>query len=59
MRTLAGCERFLLAAMPFIPICFQVYSSLVKPYVRGWATNALNEHHFKYVWIDRNWRASA
>ena len=27
--------------------------------MRGWARNALNEHHFKYVWIDRNWRASA
>ena len=58
MQRLAACERYLLTAMPFIPICFQVYSSLVKPYVRGWAWNALNEHHFKYVWIDRNWRAS-
>jgi ABC-type oligopeptide transport system substrate-binding subunit len=58
MQRLAACERFLLTAMPFIPIYFQVSSSLVKPYVRGWAWNALNEHHFKYVWIDRNWRSS-
>jgi ABC-type oligopeptide transport system substrate-binding subunit len=44
--------------MPLIPINFAVSSSLVKPYVRGWAWNALNEHHFKYVWIDNNWRVS-
>jgi oligopeptide transport system substrate-binding protein len=56
MRRLAECERLLLTAMPLIPIHFAVYSSLVKPYVRGWAWNALNEHNFKYVWIDTNWR---
>ena len=55
MRRLAECERHLLTAMPLIPIHFHVYSSLVKPYVRGWASNALNEQHFKYVWIDTNW----
>ena len=58
MQRLAECERFLLAAMPLIPIHFHVYSSLVGPYVRGWASNPLNEHHFKYVWIDQNWRPS-
>jgi ABC-type oligopeptide transport system substrate-binding subunit len=58
MQRLAECERFLLTAMPIIPTYFQVYSSLVKPYVRGWAYNPLNEHHFKYVWIDRNWTPS-
>ncbi|HEX2652176.1 MAG TPA: peptide ABC transporter substrate-binding protein [Xanthobacteraceae bacterium] len=58
MQRLAECERFLLAAMPLIPLYFQTYSSLLKPYVRGWAYNALDEHHFKYVWIDRNWRPS-
>jgi ABC-type oligopeptide transport system substrate-binding subunit len=56
MQRLAECERLLLAAMPIIPTQFQVYSSLVKPYVRGWAFNPLNEHHFKYVWIDQKWR---
>jgi oligopeptide transport system substrate-binding protein len=56
LQRLAACERFLLTAMPLIPVHFGVYSSLVKPYVRGWAWNALNEHHFKYVWIDQNWR---
>jgi ABC-type oligopeptide transport system substrate-binding subunit len=53
---LAECERVLQTGMPLIPMYFHVYSSLVKPYVRGWASNALNEHHFKYVWIDRDWR---
>jgi oligopeptide transport system substrate-binding protein len=57
MQRLAECERLLLTAMPLIPVHFAVYSSLVKPYVHGWAWNALNEHHFKYVWIDTNWRA--
>ena len=56
MQRLAECERFLLTGMPLIPIHFHVYSSLIKPYVRGWASNALNEHNFKYVWIDRDWR---
>ena len=50
MQRLADMRAALLAAMPLIPIHFAVYSSLVKPYVRGWAWNALNEHHFKYVW---------
>jgi ABC-type oligopeptide transport system substrate-binding subunit len=56
LKALEACERLLLTGMPFVPIYFHVYSSLVKPYVRGWARNALNEHLFKYVWIDRNWR---
>ena len=56
MRRLAECERLLLTAMPLIPIHSAVYTSLVKPYVRGWEWNALNEHHFKYTWIDTNWR---
>ena len=43
--------------MPLIPIYFDVYSSMVKPFVRGWASDALNEQHFKYGWIDTNWRS--
>lgn len=59
LQRLAACERFLLARMPLIPIHLGTYSSLVKPYVRGWASNALNEHQSSYVWIDQNWRPSA
>ncbi len=58
MQRLAECERFVLAGMPLIPIDFEVYYSLVRPYVRGWEWNALNEHNFKYVWIDLDWRPS-
>jgi hypothetical protein len=58
MQRPAGCERFLPAAMPLIPIYFEVYSSLMKPYVRGWESNELNAHDFKYVWADNYWRAS-
>ena len=56
MQKLAACEKCLLTGMPLIPINFAVYSSLVKPYVRGWAYNVFNEHHFKYVWIDTRWK---
>jgi len=58
MLCVAECEKFLLGAMPIIPMYFKVYSSLVKPYMRGWESNALNEQHFKYAWIDTHWRPS-
>ena len=56
MERLVECEKSLLVGMPLIPIHFGACSSLVKPYVCGWAYNAFNEHHFKYVWIDQTWR---
>jgi ABC-type oligopeptide transport system substrate-binding subunit len=40
-----------------VPHPFPCLFLTVKPYVCGWAPNPLNEHHFKYVWIDQNWRA--
>src|SRR4029453_17479601 len=56
MKKLADCEGYLLKAMPQIPISFSTYRYLRKPYVRGLESNALNEHHFKYAWIDTNWK---
>lgn len=58
MRKLAGCEERLLRAMPVLPLFFDSYSYLRKPYVRGLMPNALDTPSFKDVWIDTNWRPS-
>jgi ABC-type oligopeptide transport system substrate-binding subunit len=55
-KKLARCEEYLLKAMPFIPIYTYSWFYLRKPYVRGMEANLRDEHPFKYVWIDREWR---
>jgi ABC-type oligopeptide transport system substrate-binding subunit len=59
MKKLAECEKYLLTAMPQLPISFRTWNYLEKPYVRGLESNALDEHYFKYAWIDRNWNPEA
>jgi oligopeptide transport system substrate-binding protein len=59
MKKLAECERYLLKSMPMVPIYFGVWPHLQKPYVRGVESNALTEHHFKYAWIDTQWKPDA
>ena len=39
---LEAAERVMLAEHPLLPIYFYVNKHLVKPYVRGWADNAVN-----------------
>jgi hypothetical protein len=56
MAKLAECERYLLTAMPVIPLYFDSWSYLHKPYVRGGEGNLLNIHRFKHAWIDTSWR---
>jgi ABC-type oligopeptide transport system substrate-binding subunit len=56
MKKLAECELYLLKAMPFIPMFFSTFIHLQKPYVRGLDDNLLDQHPFKYAWIDTNWR---
>ena len=56
MQKLAGCEERLLGAMPLIPMYFDVWAYLRKPYVRGLTSNLFDTRSFKYAWIDRNWR---
>jgi oligopeptide transport system substrate-binding protein len=56
MRKLAKCEETLLRAMPVLPIFFDAYSYLQKPYVRGMTPNILDTPQFKTAWIDTNWR---
>jgi oligopeptide transport system substrate-binding protein len=56
MKKLGECEKYLLKAMPQVPVCHRTWHTLQKPYVRGLESNALDEHHFKYVWIDTHWK---
>ena len=39
---LAECEKRLLRAMPVLPLCFDVYTFLQKPYVRGQLGNSID-----------------
>ena len=58
MRKLSDCERYLLGAMPFLPLYNWVTPYLCKPFVRGFGPNPLDFRQWKYVWIATNWRAS-
>jgi oligopeptide transport system substrate-binding protein len=58
MRKLSQCERYMLSAMPVLPLLNNTYSYLQRPFVRGLTGNILDLHPFKYVWIDTNWRPS-
>ena len=58
MRKLAACEERLLRAMPVLPVFFDSYSYLQKPYVTGLRPNVLDVPEFRDTWIDTNWRPS-
>jgi ABC-type transport system substrate-binding protein len=57
MRKQAECERHALRAMPILPLCYNTWSILQKPFVRGLPPNLLDMRLFKYAWIDTDWRA--
>jgi ABC-type oligopeptide transport system substrate-binding subunit len=57
-QKLAECERMLLRAMPVIPLYFDAWQQLRKPYVRGIEGNSIAAIAFHRVWIDTNWRPS-
>ena len=52
MDKLAECERFLMKAMPILPLYQNVQVSLQKPYVRGLPPGQVDAVSFKYAWID-------
>jgi oligopeptide transport system substrate-binding protein len=56
MRKLAECEYRFMKAMPVLPLFYNTWTYLQKPFVRGLGGNALDLHPFKYVWIDTEWR---
>ncbi len=58
LRKLGECERYLLGAMPFVPLYTDVWTYLCKPFVKGLGANPLDVQQWKYTWIDTNWRAS-
>jgi oligopeptide transport system substrate-binding protein len=58
MRQLAECERRVLCGMPTLPLCYNTWTCLQKPFVRGMPFNLLDLRFFKYASIDTNWRAS-
>jgi oligopeptide transport system substrate-binding protein len=58
MRKLAACEERLLRAMPVLPLFFDSYCYLEKPFVGGMTKNVLGLPQFKTAWIDTNWRPS-
>ena len=58
MAKLSACEERLLAAMPLLPLYFDAWAYLQKPFVRGLTSNLFDIRAFKYAWIDTNWRAS-
>jgi oligopeptide transport system substrate-binding protein len=59
MRLLGDAEALLLADGPVIPIYHYSTVELVKPYVRGLWSNALDTHPLEAVWIDHAWRPGA
>jgi oligopeptide transport system substrate-binding protein len=56
LRLLGQAETLLLADGPVIPIYHYSTVELVKPYVRGIWSNALDTHPLEDVWIDHAWR---
>jgi oligopeptide transport system substrate-binding protein len=59
MKRLAECEAYMLRQMPFVPLYIYTYFYLQKPYVRGIEANLLDQHPFKYIWIDEGWTPRA
>ena len=58
MRKLATCEERLLSAMPMLPLFFDSYAYLQKPYVKGMSLNVLDLPAYKDIRIDTNWKPS-
>jgi oligopeptide transport system substrate-binding protein len=54
LRHFAAAERMLMDELPIIPIYFYVSKNLVKPHVRGFYNNVLDQHFVWSVWIDRD-----
>jgi oligopeptide transport system substrate-binding protein len=58
LRKLAACEQRLLRAMPVLPLFFDSYAYLTKPYVQGMTPKVLDVPEYKDIWIDTNWKPS-
>lgn len=58
LRKQSECERYALRSMPMLPLWYNTWSYLQKPFVRGLPPNLLDVRLFKYASIDENWRPS-
>ena len=56
MRKLADCERFVLRAMPCMPLYSDVGVYLCKSFVKGLVGDPFHGRMFNDAWIDTNWR---
>lgn len=50
---LAEAEALLLETQPFAPIYTYVVARLIKPYVRGWEPNVVDQHASRWMYILR------
>ena len=58
LHKLAEAERTLMQAIPIVPLYFDSFSFLQKPFVRGLWNNSGDVPLFKYTSIDTQWRPS-
>jgi len=49
---LRKAEQILIGDMPIMPIYYYTRSVLWRPEVKGWYLNLLEDHPYKYVWLD-------
>ncbi|HEX8183200.1 MAG TPA: ABC transporter substrate-binding protein, partial [Blastocatellia bacterium] len=59
MKKMSEAESYMLRAMPYVPLYIYTWYYLQKPYVRGIESNILDQHPFKYIWIDTDWKPGA
>lgn len=58
IRRYRRAEKLAVDGMARMPLYFVTGSTLVKPYLRGYRSNARNIHLIQYLWIDPDWQRS-
>ena len=53
---LREAESYMLSQQPIIPLFITPVSIMVKPYVKNLSGNLLDQHNWRGVYIDHNWR---
>ena len=54
LELLRRAEQILMDEVPIIPMYHYVSKNMVKPYVRGFYRNLLDDHPLRRIWIDRD-----
>ncbi len=55
-KLLYEAEEYLIDQAPIVPVYFYALNYMKKPWLEGWYPNLLDQHPFKYVSINRDWR---